>query len=97
MKRTIAVAALLALAACSTPAQKITARLESAGVPQRQARCMGERLGSRLSYGQLQQLNRVVKERDGERLTVSRLVRRLGDADPALVGEIVRTGLNCAI
>lgn len=97
MNRTIVLSGLLALAACSTPAEKITARLENAGVPHRQARCMGDRLADRLSYGQLEQLNRVVKDSGGERLSVNTLVRRLGDADPALVSELVRTGISCAI
>lgn len=91
------VAALLLLAACATPADRIAARLEKAGVPARQARCMGDRLAQRLSYAQLKELGRVAGEVDGERLSVGKLVRRLGDADPALVGEVVRTGLGCAI
>ena len=97
MKRTIVLAVLLGLAACSTPAEKITARLEKSGLPHRQARCMGDRLAQRLSYSQLEELNRVVKDSGGERLSVNKLVRRLGDADPALVSELVRTGIGCAI
>lgn len=96
-RRRAALAGLLALAACTTPAEKITSKLEKAGVPGHQARCMGDRLAQRLSYGQLRQLDAVVKDGNGERLTLTTLVRRLGDADPALVSEIVRTGVSCAI
>lgn len=96
MKR-LALAAILCLSACATPAQRITDRLQAAGLPGAEARCMGNRLAARLSYGQLAELNRVVKSENGEHLTVNRLVRRLGDADPALVARLVETGLVCAI
>ena len=58
---------------------------------------MGNRLAAKLSYGQLQELNRVVKSENGEHLTVNRLIGRLGDADPALVARLVETGIVCAI
>lgn len=96
MKRGVLVVLAL-LAGCATSAEKIATRLEAAGVPSAQSRCMGDRLASRLSYGQLQELNRVVGDAGGEKLTVNRIVRRLDDADPALVSELVRTGLGCAI
>lgn len=96
MKRA-ALAAILLLAACATPAQRITDRLQAAGVPGNEARCMGNQLAAKLSYGQLAELSRVVKTENGEHLTVRRLVHRLGDADPALVARVVETGIVCAI
>lgn len=95
MKRVVLLA--LALAACATPAERITDRLQAAGVPGAEARCMGNRLAARLSLSQLQELNRVVKTEAGEHLTVNRIVRRLGDTDPALVAKLVETGIVCAI
>lgn len=95
MKRLI-LAAVLVLAGCATPAQRIASKLEAAGVPRPQAGCMGERLVSRLSYGQMAELNRVVRSSSGERLTVGRLAQRLGNADPALVARLVETGIGCA-
>ena len=95
MKRAAGLALLLA--ACATPAERIAAKLEHAGVPARQARCMGDRLASRLSLGQLAELNRVVKDSGGERLTVRRLTARLSDSDPALVAKLIETGINCAL
>jgi hypothetical protein len=92
-----ALTATLAIAACATPAERITARLEAAGVPGAEARCMGDRLAARLTLGQMAELNRVVAASGGEKLTVNRLIRRLDDADPALVGKLVETGLGCAI
>jgi hypothetical protein len=96
MKRLVLATALL-LAACATPAERITDRLQAAGVPGAEARCMGNRLAARLTLGQLEELNRVVKTEAGEHLTVNRLVRRLGDADPALVAKLVETGIACAL
>lgn len=101
MTRTASLAPALALTllvgACATPAERITDRLQAAGVPGAEARCMGNRLAARLSLGQMQELNRVVKSAGGEHLTVNRLVRRLGDTDPALVARLVETGIVCAI
>ena len=100
MKRIVVPAALalaLALAACATPAERITDRLEAAGLPGSTARCMGNRLAAKLSYGQLEELNRVVKDAGGEKVTVNRLAHRLGDADPALVARLVETGVVCAL
>lgn len=95
--RRIVLATLLLVGGCATPAQRITDRLQAAGVPGAQARCMGNRLAERLSLSQMAELNRVVKDSGGEKLTVNRLIRRLGTADPALVGRLVETGIVCAI
>lgn len=95
MKRALLV--LLLLAGCATPAQRITTKLEAAGVPGPQARCMGNRLASRLSYGQLDELNRVVNDSGGDRLSFNKLVHRLGDAHPVLVARLVETGITCAL
>lgn len=91
------VAAALLLTACATPAERIAARLERAGVPHPQAACMGDRLVKRLSLSQMVALDRVVQDRSGDRLTINRLIVRLGNADPALVAQLVETGLVCAI
>lgn len=58
---------------------------------------MGNRLAARLSVRELAELNRVVRDSGGERLTVARLARRLGNANPALVGKLVETGIVCAV
>lgn len=94
--RCIVLAALF-IVSCATPAQRITSKLESVGVPSSQARCMGDKLASRLSYRQLDELNRVIRDSGRERLTLNLLVRRLANADPALVARLVETGLGCAI
>lgn len=96
MKR-FAVVALVLLASCATPAERIAGKLESVGVPPPQARCMGGKLASRLSYGQLDELNRVVKDSGGDHLTLTKLARRLGNADPVIAARLVETGLTCAL
>lgn len=58
---------------------------------------MGDRLAQRLSYAQLKQFGTLAKSPDGAKLSVAKLVKRLGDADPALVSELIRTGIACAI
>ncbi|MCU0892671.1 MAG: hypothetical protein MUE77_13335 [Sandarakinorhabdus sp.] len=78
----IALVALpLALSACATPAQHITTNLAELGVPQRQAQCMGGRLGERLSIGQLRRLAELTSIR-AERL------QRM---------EFLRAGVGCLI
>lgn len=93
-------AGLAALAACTTPAQKITARLVDYGVPPSQARCMGDRLQQRLSFGQLQRLGSL-SELDRSRLgrmsinDITRALNRPGDE--VIVAEVVRAGIGCVI
>lgn len=98
--RRAAVAVALLLAGCATPAQRIAARLGEYGVPPAQARCMGDRLQSRLSIAQLRRLDeigRINRDRVG-RMTINDIGRQLTDPrDPALAIEFVRAGLGCAL
>lgn len=98
--RHLSLAALALLAACATPSQRITAKLTEYGVPPVQARCMGDGLEKRLNTSQLQRLaeiGRLNKDRIGH-MTVSDIVGALNKSgDPALVTEVLRTGLRCAI
>ncbi len=96
----IGLGALLTLSACTTPADRITSKLVELGVPASQARCMGVRLDQRLSLAQLRQLGRVAnvdREQVG-RMSLREITARLRDVhDPAIVAEIVRAGIGCAI
>lgn len=98
--RSLVVSLLVLLAACTTPAQRIATKLGEFGVPPGQARCMGERLQARLSLGQLQRLDAVVRtnrDRIG-RMTINDIARALDDPrDPGLVTEVLRVGLGCLI
>lgn len=99
--RWLVVLALLVLAGCATPAQRITARLTEYGVPAAPARCMGDRLQSRLSLDQLRRLDEIGKTLGRDRvarLTVRGLVRVLDQpADARLVSELVRASVACLI
>jgi hypothetical protein len=90
----------LALTACATPAQRITRNLADLGVPERQAQCMGGRLGERLSIGQLRRLQELTSIRAErlERMSIREIAGKLTDEkDPGLVAEFVRAGLGCLI
>ena len=91
---------LTLIAACATPAQRIAATLRDHGVPAREAECMGGKLSSRLSYGQLRRLNDITRanaDRLG-RITVGDLVRLLSAPGDAAIGaEVLRAGLGCAL
>jgi|GEM_PF-2250083 len=97
--RPIVIAALLLLAACASRADRIATALENRGVPERKARCMGERLADRLEDGQLLRLNQLAKlnrDRAG-RMTLDQLLDQLNrDGDPQLVAKVVKAGLHCA-
>jgi hypothetical protein len=90
----------LALAACATPATRIERKLVEVGVPRPQAQCMGTRLAQRLTTSELRQLDRLVRQNE-DRLARTRLEdlpRTLASLDnPALVTEVVRTGISCLI
>jgi hypothetical protein len=96
----IPIALSLAVVGCATPSQRIERKLVEVGVPFRVAECMGVRLSQRLTMGQLRQLDRLARL-DGDRLGRTRLEeigRALAGADdPALMGDVVRTGIGCLI
>jgi hypothetical protein len=92
--------ALALLAACATPSQQITKKLTEYGVPPNQARCMGDRLQSRLSVSQLQRLGeigRLNRDRLG-RMSVNDIAATLNKpGDEVLVAEVVKSGISCLI
>ena len=96
----LALGTLLTLAACATPADRITKKLVELGVTPSQARCMGLRLDQRLSLAQLDQLGRLAyvdREQVG-RMSLREITARLRDVnDPAIVAEIIRAGIGCAM
>ncbi|MFZ4690261.1 MAG: hypothetical protein ACOYLS_13560 [Polymorphobacter sp.] len=98
--RRLALSALLLFAACATPSQRITTALTDRGVPPAQARCMGDRLGTRLSLAQLQRLDALSKMNGGriERMSITQIADALSDPrDPALVAEVLRAGVGCLL
>lgn len=98
MRSAVSLAPLLLLFACATPAQRIATKLTDYGVPPPQAQCMGERLASRLTRAQLQRLADLAQldpDRVG-RMTVAEIAQTIGEkGDPAVVAEVIRTGIVC--
>ncbi len=86
------------LAACATPSQRIATKLSEVGVPPSQARCMGDRLGSRLSLAQLKRLDEISRINGGrmDRMSIPEIARALSDPrDPGVVAEVIRAGVGC--
>ena len=98
--RLLPLTALTLLAACATPAQRISTKLTEYGVAPRQAQCMGDRLEARLDNRQLRRLGeigRLNRDRMG-RMSVNDIVATLNKpGDEALVAEVVRSGIGCLI
>lgn len=93
-------ASLLLLAACATPSQRIAAKLSEVGVPEPQARCMGDRLGTRLSMSQLKRLDEISRINGGrmDRMSIPEIALALSDPrDPGLVAEVIGAGVGCLI
>jgi hypothetical protein len=90
----------LLLSACATPSQRITRNLTELGVPPRQAQCMGNRLGERLSIGQLRRLQELsgIRAERLQRMSIRQIADKLTDEkDPGLIAEFIRAGIGCAI
>lgn len=87
----------LIVAACATPADKITTALVDYGLPQDQARCMGDRLQDKLSLPQLQRLNDLARANRGQgKVSVNKLTEQLDrDGDPRLVSAVIGAGFKC--
>ncbi|MCW3797291.1 hypothetical protein OMW55_05645 [Sphingomonas sp. BN140010] len=94
---------LLSLAACATPSDRITDALEGYGLAPQQARCVGDRLQSRLSVGQLQELAglaRTYRENDPnpQALTPTDLIRvASGVHDVRVPLEVGKAAANCGL
>ena len=97
MRRFAALTVVALLAACATPADKITTALIDYGLPEKQARCMGERLQDRLSLPQLQRLSDLARANRGQgRVSVNALADQLNrDGDPKLVAAVFGAGFAC--
>ncbi len=92
--------ALVVLAGCASPAQRIERKLVEIGVPEGQARCMGSQLQARLTGAQLRRLGELAgvnRERVG-RMRLDEIGRLLSDPrDAAMASEVLRAGVGCLI
>lgn len=93
-------AAALTLASCAPAYEsRLRTSLMDAGLSERMAGCMAERMVDRLSTAQLRSLSRLgwLKDRDIGEMRVDEFLRRLESAvDPAVYAAITRAGLGCA-
>ena len=91
----------LALAGCAaSETVRVRVALIRAGVPQRMAACMADRLVQRLSTGQLRELAQVAKlpRQDAGELTVHQLIKRVDTiGDPKIIEVVASSGIGCAI
>jgi hypothetical protein len=105
MPKTLAIActALVLALGAGCASQRIAGALERYGVPPEKASCVGDSLSDRLSFSQLQALNRAATAyRDVDRssvpLTLLDLARVAAEVrDPVIPLEIVRASVKCAV
>jgi hypothetical protein len=102
-KLTATLLATLALTACAAPSTRISTGLQRYGLDAQRADCVGARLQSDLSLGQLQKLGRAAAAyRKGDTtpgvLTVSDLLRVGGELqDPAIALAIGKAAAGCGV
>ncbi len=95
--------AAVTLGACAAPATRISSGLQRYGLDEQRADCVGTRLQSDLSLGQLQQLGRAAAayNRDDTTpgaLTVSDLIRVAGELkDPAIAVAVGKAAAGCSV
>ncbi|MGA1799411.1 hypothetical protein VH567_11600 [Sphingomonas sp. 4RDLI-65] len=95
--------ALTTMVGCAAPATRISTGLQRYGLDPSRADCVGERLQSRLSLGQLQRLGKAAAAygRDDTTpgvLTPSDLIRVAGELrDPTIVLEVGKAAAGCGV
>ena len=103
MRGKILIIPMLALTACAQPFEgRVASRLADAGLSRPMADCMAKRWVDRLSLAQLQKISGVAedlsKQRDQGRLTVGRLIERVGEVDdPEIVSVVSSSSIACAL
>lgn len=100
MKRLVAMAAALSLAACATPETRVRTALTDAGLSKPIAACMADRMVDRLSLLQLNRLSGLKKLRgqNMRKITVDEFLKRTRSLqDPEILGVVTSSGLICAV
>lgn len=93
----------LSLSACAAPATRISTGLQRYGLDEARADCVGTRLQSDLSLGQLQRLGRAAAAyRQGDTtpgtLTAGDLLRVAGELkDPAIAVSVGKAAAGCGV
>ncbi len=94
------IAALVLVAGCATPSQRISSKLMSYGVPEPQAVCVGDKLEDRLSIAQMKRIGEIARRsrNEGGLVTIAQVAQALDQpGDEALVAEVLRAGLGCML
>ena len=93
------VAGAVLLASCASPSTRIATGLGGYGLIEGSARCMGDRLQSRLSLGQLRQLGRAAQalsQSQAGRLTASDLIRAGAQVNDVKIPlEVTKAAASC--
>jgi hypothetical protein len=100
MMRLVAIASVLALAACATPETRVRTALMDAGLSKPIASCMADRMVDRLSLIQLNRLSGLKKLRgqNMRKITVDEFLKRTRSLqDPEILGVVSSSGLICAV
>lgn len=103
MRRLSVALAVLAVAACARPSERIADALVAYGLPPVQADCVGTRLEQRLSIGQLRELGRYARAYQGSdpdpgRVTIADLNRVASQVqDPRIAIEVARAAGQCGL
>lgn len=98
-----AIGGALALAACAAPATRISDGLQRYGLDAQRSDCVGTRLQSDLTLGQLQQLGKAAaayKKNDPNPgvLTVGDLIRVAGELkDPKIAVSVGKAAAGCGV
>ena len=102
MRMVLSASAVLATAACASPAERISGTLADAGLDAARAECVGLRLEGDLSLGQLGQLADAAKAYRSDdsspgRLTLSDLIRVAAQIrDPEVPIAVAKAAAACA-
>ena len=95
--------ALLAIASCATPSERISTALVGYGMNPDQSRCVGDDLQANLSIPQLRELGRGARgytqsNSDPAHMTVRDLIRVSGQFDDAKVPiEVGKAAARCGV
>lgn len=101
MRKLFLIAAVVTVSACATPKAQIAEGLTGYGVAEGPAKCVGERLQSNLSLGQLRELSRVAsatraRDPDPSRLTIDDFLRAASEVrDPRIAIEVAKAAGRC--
>lgn len=101
MRKLSLIAAVVSLAACASPKERIATGLEGYGIEESRATCVGDHLQRSLSIAQLQELGRVAqaaraRDPDPSRLTLDDLLRAASEIrDPKVAIEVAKAAGRC--